>query len=133
MEVAYLRSQGLGDEQIQRLCGLSKATFYRYLGAYQAGGVAKLKELSCHPRGSALNRHRKQCLYSKYYATSADFQKAIQTCIAQAYHQHRAELKSLLTLRFQTFKEVPVIGEGGKVSLFSGANQPQKKVSSKAA
>jgi hypothetical protein len=42
-------------------------------------------------------------------------------------------LKSLLTLRFQTFKEVPVIGEGGKVSLFSGANQPQKKVSSKAA
>jgi hypothetical protein len=42
-------------------------------------------------------------------------------------------LKSLLTLRFQTFKEVPVIGEGGKVSLFSGANQPQKKVSSKTA
>jgi hypothetical protein len=31
------------------------------------------------------------------------------------------------------FKEVPVIGEGGKVSLFSEANQPQKKVSSKAA
>jgi transposase len=76
---------------------------------------------------------KKKCLYSKYYATSADFQKAIQTCIAQAYHQHRAELKSLLTLRFQTFKEVPVIGEEGKVSLFSGAKQPQKKVSSKAA
>jgi transposase len=76
---------------------------------------------------------KKKCLYSKYYATSVDFQKAIQTCIAQAHHQHRAELKSLLTLRFQTFKEVPVIGEEGKVSLFSGANQPQKKVSSKAA
>jgi hypothetical protein len=59
-----------------------------------------------------------KCLYSKYYATSADFQKAIQACIAQAHHQHRAELKSLLTLRFQTFKEVPVIGEGDKVSLF---------------
>jgi transposase len=39
---------------------------------------------------------KKQCLYSKYYATSADFQKAIQTCIAQAHHPHRAELKSLL-------------------------------------
>jgi transposase len=58
MEVVYLRSQELGDEQIQRLCALSKATFYRYLGAYQAGGMAKLKELSCHPRGSALNQHR---------------------------------------------------------------------------
>jgi hypothetical protein len=76
---------------------------------------------------------KKECLYSKYYAISADFHKAIQTCIAQAHHQHRAELKSLLTLRFQTFKEVPVSGEEGKVSLFSGANQPQKKVSSKAA
>jgi hypothetical protein len=28
---------------------------------------------------------------------------------------------------------VPVIGEGGKVSPFPGARQPQKKVSSKAA
>jgi hypothetical protein len=36
-------------------------------------------------------------------------------------------------LQFQTFKEVSVIGEGGKVSLFPGAKQPQKKVSSKAA
>lgn len=340
LEVVYLRSQGLGDEQIQHLCAISKATFYRYLQAYQAGGVAKLKELSWRRQGSALNRHRttleeyfrahpparvaeasakieeltgiqrgltqtrkflkalgmkprqvgqvpskadppeqaewkedkldprlaeaqagqrlvffmdaahfvyapflalvwcferlwvkapsgrqrlnvlaalnattheiftvqnltyvtaetvcellrllagahpgmpitvvldnaryqkcalvqalarglgiellylpayspnlnlierfwkwvkKKCLYSKYYATSADFQKAIQACIAQAHHQHRAELKSLLTLRFQTFKEVPVIGEEGKVSLFSGAKQPQKKVSSKAA
>jgi transposase len=37
---------------------------------------------------------KKKCLYSKYYATSTDFQKAIQRCIAQAHHQHRAELKS---------------------------------------
>jgi hypothetical protein len=31
MEVVYWRSQGLGDEQIQRLCASSKAPFYRYL------------------------------------------------------------------------------------------------------
>jgi transposase len=340
MEVVYLRRQGLGDEQIRQLCAISTATFYCYLRVYQAGGVAKLKEVSWWPQGSALNQHRttleeyfrahppataaeasakveeltgirrgptqtrkflkamgmkprqggqvpskadpqeqaewkenkldprlaeaqagqrlvffmdaahfvyapflalvwcfervwvkapsgrqrlnvlaalnaithevftvqnltyvtaetvcellrllagahpgmpitlvldnaryqkcalvqalarglgiellylpayspnlnlierfwkwvkKKSLYSKYYATSVDFHKAIQTCIAQAHHPHRAELKSLLTLRFQTFKEVPVIGEGGKVRLFSGANQPQKKVSSKAA
>jgi transposase len=76
---------------------------------------------------------KKSCLYSKYYATSEDFQQAIQECIAQAHSQHQAELKSLLTLEFQTFKEVPVIGEGGKVTPFPGAKQPQKKVSSKAA
>jgi transposase len=76
---------------------------------------------------------KKSCLYSKYYATSADFQKAIQECIAQAHSQHQAEWESLLTLRFQTFREVPLIGEGGKVSPFPGARQSQKKVSSKAA
>jgi transposase len=76
---------------------------------------------------------KKQCLYSKYYATSDDFRKAIQTCIAQAHHQHRAELESLLTLRFQTSKEVSVIDEAGKMSLFPGAKQPQRKVSSKTA
>jgi transposase len=76
---------------------------------------------------------KKSCLYSKYYATSADFQKAIQECIAQAHSQHQAELESLLTLRFQTFREVPVIGEGGQVSPFPGAKQSQRKVSSKAA
>jgi transposase len=58
MEVVYLRSQGLGDEQIRQLCAISKATFYRYLRVYQAGGVAKLKEVSWCPQGSALNQHR---------------------------------------------------------------------------
>jgi transposase len=76
---------------------------------------------------------KKSCLYSKYYAMSDDFQKAIQECIAQAHSQHQAELESLLTLRFQTFREVPVIGEGGQVSPFPGARQSQRKVSSKAA
>jgi transposase len=76
---------------------------------------------------------KKRCLYSKYYATSEDFQQAIQECIAQAHSKHQAELESLLTLEFQTFKEVPVIGEGGKVTPFPGAKQPQKKVLSKAA
>jgi hypothetical protein len=64
---------------------------------------------------------------------SEDFQQAIQECIAQAHSKHQAELESLLILEFQTFKEVPVIGEGGKVTPSPGAKQPQKKVSSKAA
>src|SRR6516165_7274913 len=89
---------------------------------------------------------KKQCLYGKYYPTSADFQAAIQQCIAQAHSDHLAELESLLTLKFQTFTEVLVLGEEAKVdsspgekqkqaqvSLFPKRKQAQKKVSSKAA
>src|SRR5438067_5021160 len=89
---------------------------------------------------------KKQCLYGKYYPTSADFQAAIQECIAQAHSDHWAELESLLTLKFQTFTEVLVLGEEAKVDssagkkqkpapvyLFPKRKQAQQKVSSKAA
>ena len=49
---------------------------------------------------------KKQCLYSKYYADFASFKAAIYECITQAHIQHKEELTSLLTLRFQTFKSV---------------------------
>src|SRR5262249_22570558 len=89
---------------------------------------------------------KKQCLYGKYYPTSADFQAAIQQCIAQAHSDHLAELESLLTLKFQTFTEVLVLGEEAKVDssagkkqkpaqvyVFPKRKQAQQKVSSKAA
>jgi transposase len=89
---------------------------------------------------------KKQCLYGKYSPTSADFQAAIQQCLAQAHSDHLAELESLLTLKFQTFTAVPVLGEEAKVAasagekqqqaqvhLFPRRKQAQKKVSSKAA
>jgi hypothetical protein len=37
------------------------------------------------------------------------FQQAIQECISSASTKHKTELDSLLTLNFQTFKEVPLI------------------------
>ena len=89
---------------------------------------------------------KKQCLYGKYYPTSADFQAAIQQCIAQAHSDHLAALESLLTLKFQTFTAVLVLGEEAKVDssagkkqkpaqvyLFPKRKQAQQKVSSKAA
>jgi transposase len=89
---------------------------------------------------------KKQCLYGKYYPTSADFQAAIQQCIAHAHSDHLAALESLLTLKFQTFTAVPVLGEEAKVASSAGGKQKQaqvyllpkgkqarKKVSSKAA
>ena len=71
---------------------------------------------------------KKQCLYSKYYPDSLSFQQAILTCIQQASTTHKEELNRLLTLRFQTFAEVAIIGEQSTVSTGS-----MKKVLSKAA
>lgn len=71
---------------------------------------------------------KKQCLYSKYYPDSPSFQQAILTCIQQASTTHKEELKRLLTLRFQTFAEVAIIGDESTVS-----TGPMKKVLSKAA
>lgn len=58
MEVVLLRSQGVPNEQIQHLCGISKATLYRYLHEYQEGGVERLKALHFPRQESALVHQR---------------------------------------------------------------------------
>lgn len=52
---------------------------------------------------------KKKCLYSRYYAAFSEFKGAISTCIEQAALQHKKELDSLLTLRFQTFDPTTVL------------------------
>lgn len=52
---------------------------------------------------------RNECLYSKYYASFADFKAAISNCIATANTDKKEKLDSLLTLNFQTFKKVKVL------------------------
>jgi transposase len=47
---------------------------------------------------------KKECLYSKYYATFADFKKAITDCLVDTQTKHKQTLASLLTLKFQTFE-----------------------------
>ncbi len=69
---------------------------------------------------------QKQCLYSKYYADHHAFQQAIRAGSAQAPTQSRAALESLLTLKFQTFKAVPVIGEESNVRLFPVVKKVQR-------
>jgi transposase len=46
----------------------------------------------------------KECLYSKYYETFADFKQAIVDCLADTQTKHKQTLTSLLTLEFQTFE-----------------------------
>ena len=71
---------------------------------------------------------KKPCLYAKYYPDSEAFQNASMACIEQAPTLHKEELESLLTLRFQTFQAVSVLGEHPTVS-----KKSTKKVLSKAA
>jgi transposase len=52
---------------------------------------------------------RKKCLYSKHYTDFKKFKAAIEWCIASAFYECPAELKSLLTWNFQSFKNVQIV------------------------
>lgn len=57
MEALYLRSQGVATRDILGLCGISKASFQRYLTAYVTGGLEELKHLKPRRPRSALHQH----------------------------------------------------------------------------
>lgn len=48
---------------------------------------------------------KKKCLWSKYYAGFEEFKTAISECLNQTDTTYRDELRTLLTLKFQTFKK----------------------------
>ena len=51
---------------------------------------------------------RKRCLYSTYYESFADFKGAIAQCLHNAHHEHREELETLLSWKFQSFDKVQI-------------------------
>jgi transposase len=51
---------------------------------------------------------KNKCLYSEYYEKFTDFKQAIVSCITQTDGEYKQELASLLTLKFQTFENVPL-------------------------
>lgn len=51
---------------------------------------------------------KKKALYGKYYEKFDEFQEAITGCMNQANDKYDTELKSLMTLNFQTFKNVNI-------------------------
>jgi transposase len=58
MEAVLLRSQGVAQEHILRVCRLSKATYFRYLAEYQEGGIERLKQVRLYQPKSELEEHR---------------------------------------------------------------------------
>lgn len=47
---------------------------------------------------------KKEVLYSKYYSDFGSFKQAISDCLNQTHTTHKEKLDSLLTLKFQLFK-----------------------------
>lgn len=52
---------------------------------------------------------RNDCLYSKYYSEFAGFKAAIDDCIQKANTTHKKSLETLLSLKFQSFKNVHLL------------------------
>jgi transposase len=48
---------------------------------------------------------KKKCLYSKYYDNFDEFKGSITDCLRKTHTDHKKDLDTLLTLKFQTFKE----------------------------
>ena len=47
--------------------------------------------------------------YSKYYAEFDDFKGAIEACLEKANTTHKESLATLLSLNFQSFKNVHIL------------------------
>lgn len=52
---------------------------------------------------------KKKCLYSKYYKNFETFSNTIQDCLLSTTTEHKKELKTLLSLKFQLFNKTQVI------------------------
>ena len=76
MEALYLRSQGVANRDIPRLCGISNASFHRYLTAYATGGLARLQHFEPRRSRSLLHQHRP--------TIEADFQQRPPATVAEA-------------------------------------------------
>lgn len=52
---------------------------------------------------------KKKCLYSKYYDKFPAFKSAITNCLDKLETDHKKELIPLMTLNFQTFKNIQIL------------------------
>jgi transposase len=100
MEALYLKSQGLPHWEIGQLIRVTKPTLASYFRDYQAGGIAKLRELTFYQPQSELKQHQ-ETLEAYFRAhppkTLAQAVGAIEelTGIVRSREQVRVFLKSL--------------------------------------
>ena len=128
-EVLWLIRQKVTHHKAAKLAGVSRATAKRNVAIYREGGVAALRQFhwcvlvkflakslniellflpSYSPNLNLIERlwkfTKKKVLYGRFYDTFAAFCGAIDGCLGKIEIDHRKELKSLMTHKFQTFR-----------------------------
>jgi transposase len=113
MEVLWLKSHGLGHDDIAAFADVSRRTVQRYLDEYREGGLPRLRRCRWHQPQSALAEHRSSLeeYFAKPPARSAKQAQAVierQTGVRRGLSQVRHFLKNRLGLRWRKTGAIPV-------------------------
>jgi transposase len=113
IEVLWLKSHGLGHDDIATLADVSRRTVQRYLTEYREGGLDRLRRCPWHQPSSTLVEHQ-GCLagyFAKHPPRSVKQAQAVierQTGVRRGLSQVRHFLKDRLGLRWRKTGAIPV-------------------------
>ena len=104
MEVLWLKSHGLGHDQVAAYADVSRRTVQRYLDEYLEGGLPRLRRCRWHQPQSVLAEHQDslEAYFLKHPPRSTKQARAIieqQTGVRRGLSQVRHFLKDRLGLR----------------------------------
>lgn len=113
IEVLWLKSHGLGHDDIAALADVSRRTVQRYLNEYREGGLDRLRRCPWHQPKRTSAEHQ-DCLagyFAKHPPRSAKQAQAVieqQTGVRRGLSQVRHFLKDRLGLRWRKTGAIPV-------------------------
>jgi transposase len=113
IEVIWLKSHGLGHDDIATYADVSRRTVQRYLDEYREGGLARLRQCRWHQPQGALAEHQESLAeyFLKHPPRSAKQAQAVieqQTGVRRGLSQVRHFLKEGLGLRWRQTGAIPV-------------------------
>jgi transposase len=113
MEVLWLKSHGLGHDDIAALADVSRRTVQRHLNEYREGGLDRLRRCPWHQPKSTLAEHQDSLegYFAKHPPRSAKQALAAierQTGVRRGLSQVRHFLKDRLGLRWRQTGAIPV-------------------------
>jgi transposase len=113
IEVLWLKSHGLGHDEIATYADVSRRTVQRYLDEYREGGLARLRQGRWHQPQSVLTEHQGSLedSFLKHPPRSVKQAQAVieqQTGIRRGLSQVRHFLKDRLGLRWRQTGAIPV-------------------------
>jgi transposase len=113
IEVLWLKSHGLGHDDIATLADVSRRTVQRYLHEYREGGLDRLRRCRWQQPQGALSEHQESLegYFAKHPPRSAKQAQAVieqQTGVRRGLSQVRHFLKDRLGLRWRQTGAIPV-------------------------